>query len=67
MLDKMSEIGIKNPEKTITVDIDQINSIVVNSKQEVDKVDLRGSGVFIPQNKQKKTFVSWIKGFFKNV
>ena len=66
MLDKMTEMGIKNPEKTITVDIDQINSIVVNSKEEVDKVNLRGTGVYTPQNLQKKTFVSWIKGLFKN-
>lgn len=66
MLDKMSEIGIKNPEKKITVDIDHINSIVVNSKQEVDKVNLRGSGIYVPENPQKKTFVSWIKGLFKN-
>jgi len=66
MLDKMTEMGIKNPEKTITVDIDQINSIVVNSKEEVDKANLRGTGVYTPQNLQKKTFVSWIKGLFKN-
>ena len=66
MLDKMSEIGIKNPEKEITVDHDHINSIVVNSKQEVEKVNLSGTGVYIPQNKQKKTFVSWFKGLFKD-
>jgi len=66
MLDKMSEIGIKNPEKIITVDHNHINSIVVNAKQEVEKVNLGGSGIYVPKNKQKKTFVSWVKGLFKN-
>lgn len=64
MLDKMAELGIKTPEKEITVDHNQINSIVQMSKQEVEKINLRG--VYIPENKQKKTFVSWVKGLFKN-
>ena len=60
MIEKMSSIGIKNPEKTITVDHNQINSIVAMAKQEVEAVKLREN--FTPQNPQKKTFMSKVKG-----
>jgi len=60
MIDKMSEMGIKNPEKTITVDHNQINSIVASAKQEVNTIKLRET--FTPEYPKKKTFVSKIKG-----
>lgn len=60
MIDKMSEMGIRNPEKTISVDHNQINSIVASAKQEVNTVKLRET--FAPEYPKKKTFVSKIKG-----
>lgn len=65
MLDKMSELGIKNPEKEIKVDHNAINSIVAISKQEVEEAAVK-STIYEPENKQKKTFVSWFKGVFSN-
>jgi hypothetical protein len=62
MIEKMSEVGIKNPEKTITVDHNQINSIVSMSKQQVDAIQLGRD--YQPENTQKKTFVSKLKSFF---
>jgi hypothetical protein len=62
MIEKMSELGIKNPEKEIKVDINYINSIVVNSKNEVNEVKLQAN--FVPEYPKKKTFVSKLKGFF---
>lgn len=64
MIDKMSEMGIKNPEKTIKVDHSQISSIVDMAKQEVEKVELDRYSK--PKAPEKKSFVSWVKGLFKN-
>lgn len=59
MIDKMTEMGIKDPEKTITVDYNQINSIVASAKQEVDKINLNE---YTEPTKKKKT--SFIKSIF---
>lgn len=64
MIDKMSEIGIKNPEKTITVDVNHINGIVQSAKSEIDKVMSVNLNSMVVENKQKKTFVSKLKGLF---
>lgn len=60
MIEKMSEVGIQKPEKTITVDHNQISGIVASAKQEVDSIKLRET--FAPEYPKKKTFVSKIKG-----
>lgn len=62
MIEKMTEMGIQKPEKTITVDYNHINSIIVSAKQEVNAIKLREN--FVPEHPKKKTFVSKIKGLF---
>ena len=62
MLDKMSEMGIENPAKEITVDHAHVNRIVEMSKAEVNSINLKG--VYSVEYKQKKTFMSMIKGIF---
>lgn len=62
MIDKMSEMGIENPEKEIKVDHNHISSIVEMAKKEVEEVKLERT--YVVQNPQKKTFVSWVKGLF---
>ncbi len=55
MLDKMSQLGIKDPEKTITVDHAHINRLVVQSMSEVKSIkDLRYEDL---KPKEKKSFI----------
>lgn len=65
LIDEMGKIGIKNPEKIITIDHNQINRIVKESKEEIDTVRLDNS-LYVPKNRQKKSFVSWLKNFLSN-
>jgi hypothetical protein len=62
MLDKMSEMGIENPGKEITIDHAHINRIVEMSKTEINGINLKNS--YSGEYKQKKTFMSTIKGIF---
>jgi len=61
MIDKMSEMGIKNPEKNITIDENHINSIVAMSKQEVSAVKLEEN--FVVSTPEKKKFFSKLKAY----
>lgn len=63
LIDEMGKLGIKNPEKTITVDHTFINGIVEQSKKEIDEVNL-GDTKYVPENKHKKSFVSTLKNLF---